>query len=649
VATSGYLGEELFIWNVDDGTVVRRLGAHSQAVWSVGWSPDGKSIAWGNAGKRDLKGQHHPLKHTFLARDLEVGEARTEAFLQAREKAGPLSLQFGKSLNRIVVTKEREPVAEVILKQRAQCFTLFPKEPIVAAGTMYGLFSFDALTGKQLRSFQGHTGDLHAVAPSPDGRFLLSGSSDHTLRIWALDQEEPLVSFFFARDDWIAWTPQGYYAASPGGERLMGWQINNGPDKMATFYPAAQFRKSLYRPDVIKRLLEAGSVAKALELADKERGKATTLVNVTDVLPPLVVLTSPDQVATTATEPQITVRALARSSSQHPVVAMRLLLDGRPYTEKDGLRKVTSPKIGEVRESWTIQLAPGKHTLAVQAESSVSKAVSESVEVTFDASRGIKRVDDPKTIEPKDLPCLYVLAIGISEYPGNLKLNYAAKDASVLGKTFASASKAVYQKVEVKTITDKNATRRNILQGLSWLKKQMTQRDVAIITFAGHGDKDTDGKFYLLPVDVDTEDLLSSAVPSDLFKGALQSIPGKVIVLLDACHSGAVGGDTRKRSGGNLTDDLRRDLVTDDYGVVVMCSSTGKEVSLESAKVEHGFFTLALVEGLSGKAANKVGIVYLNELDVYVTNRVKELSNGRQHPVTDRPTSIRSFPLTQAN
>ncbi len=91
-----------------------------------------------------------------------------------------------------------------------------------------------------------------AVAPSPDGRFLLSASDDQTVRIWVPDRDEPLLSLFFAGDDWIAWTPEGYYAASPGGENLMGWQVSNGPEQVGTFVPASQFRKSLYRPDVIK-------------------------------------------------------------------------------------------------------------------------------------------------------------------------------------------------------------------------------------------------------------------------------------------------------------------------------------------------------------------------------------------------------------
>jgi hypothetical protein len=79
-----------------------------------------------------------------------------------------------------------------------------------------------------------------------------------------------------------------------------------------------------------------------------------------------------------------------------------------------------------------------------------------------------------------------------------------------------------------------------------------------------------------------------------------------------------------------------------------MASSTGREFSLENNAKRQSNFTLAIVERLSGAADyNKDGSFYLNELDEYVTNRVKELTNGQQHPVTAKPTSIRSFPLAR--
>ena len=60
-------------------------------------------------------------------------------------------------------------------------------------------------------------------------------------------------------------------------------------DRMAQFFPAAQFRKTLYKPQVIKLLMRTGSVDRALELVGTEK----TIVS--EVLPPTVIITTPDR------------------------------------------------------------------------------------------------------------------------------------------------------------------------------------------------------------------------------------------------------------------------------------------------------------------------------------------------------------------
>ena len=517
---------------------------------------------------------------------------------------------------------------------KVRCYTLLDGDR-VAVGAEFGLYLFDARTGQRIREFQGHTGVVWAVAPSPDGRYLLSGSDDQTIRVWDPDREEPILSLFAAGDDWVAWTPEGYYAASPGGEALMGWHVNNGHDQMASFYPAARFRKALYRPDVIKLLLTTGSVERAIEVADRARGKATERTEVAKVLPPAVEVASPRH-GSRIDSPRLEVKSIARSRGEHPVTSLRLLLDGRPYRGQGGVKPIDPPRLGEVRESWSVELEPGKHAIAVQADSAASQGTSEPVEVTYEAPAPVR------------LPALYVLAVGITEYPGDLKLHYAAKDAQAIDGVFRSKSGALFRSVEVKLLTDAKATRTDFLAGLTWLRRQMTQSDVGVVFFSGHGQRDSEGSLYLLPVDADPDNLLATAVADDQLKKALAGMPGRVLALLDACHAGAAGGDKRKGPPNGLTDDLVRDLVTDDYGVIVMASSTGREFSLENNAQRQSNFTLAIVEGLSGNAdSNKDGSVYLNELDEYVTNRVKELTKGQQHPVTAKPTSIRSFPLSR--
>jgi hypothetical protein len=412
----------------------------------------------------------------------------------------------------------------------------------------------------------------------------------------------------------------------------MGWQVNNGFDKLPAYHPAARFHKSLFRPDVIGRLLEAGSVEGALKRVGPVRGKPAEQTTVAQVLPPRVAITSPLPGERLA-KPEVEVRATARGSGSHPVIALRLLLDGSPFEGQNGVRRIDKPKPGEVTGSWTVRLTPGKHRLAVQADTAASQGLSDVVEVGY--------VEE--TTPAVELPTLYVLAVGVAAYPGDLKLNYAARDADEITRTFKDKSKPLFRRVETRLLTDKEATRAGILDGLDWLGKQMTQRDVGVVFFSGHGYRDEKGRFYLLPVDVNLDRLLATGVANDDFRRALEAMPGRILVLLDACHAGAVG-DGRK---GGLTDDLVRDLVRDGYGLIVMCSSMGRESSQESNEHRHGFFMQALLEGLGGLAEkSRDGAVYFHVLDVYVTNRVKELTRGQQHPVTARPTTVDPFPLT---
>jgi hypothetical protein len=40
-------------------------------------------------------------------------------------------------------------------------------------------------------------------------------------------------------------------------------------------------------------------------------------------------------------------------------------------------------------------------------------------------------------------------------------------------------------------------------------------------------------------------------------------------------------------------------------------------------------------------------IIYLRELDYYISERVKELTKGSQHPTTLKPSTISRFPIVE--
>src|SRR5438067_2350327 len=120
-------------------------------------------------------------------------------------------------------------------------------------------------------------------------------------------------------------------------------------------------------------------------------------------------------------------------------------------------------------------------------------------------------------------------------------------------------------------------------------------------------------------------------------------MPGRILTILDACHSGAAASRGKVPPPARA-DHLARDLVSDDYGVVVMAASLGSECALEGPDAGHGFFTLGLVEALTGRADfNRDRLIHLHEADVYARARVRQLSRGEQNPVTGKPPGVRSF------
>jgi hypothetical protein len=77
-------------------------------------------------------------------------------------------------------------------------------------------------------------------------------------------------------------------------------------------------------------------------------------------------------------------------------------------------------------------------------------------------------------------------------------------------------------------------------------------------------------------------------------------MPGRLIAMFDACHSGAAAEGLA--TGIAATDDLVRDLVTEDYCVIVMCSSLGREYSIESSAVNQGSSRWPWLRGFPAKS-----------------------------------------------
>ncbi|MBP0651271.1 caspase family protein, partial [Mycobacterium tuberculosis] len=87
-----------------------------------------------------------------------------------------------------------------------------------------------------------------------------------------------------------------------------------------------------------------------------------------------------------------------------------------------------------------------------------------------------------------------------------------------------------YGDVEIRLLTDRDATREAILDGLEWLEKQVTSRDVGMLFLAGHGINDERQTFWFLPADASPERLRQRAVSHDDIRRTLQALAGKAIL-----------------------------------------------------------------------------------------------------------------------
>lgn len=476
-----------------------------------------------------------------------------------------------------------------------------------------------------------------SVNISGNGKVALAAFADGTIRWYRITDGKELLAFFPSADRkrWVLWTPSGYYDASPGAEELIGWHVNNGKDQAADFFPVGQFRSTYYRPDVISKVLETGDEARALELANEELGRKAQITTVAQMLPPVVEIASPSDNSEISSS-EVTIRYSLRTTLGEAVTHIRILVDGRPVTGNRQLTREEAAASG-VRE-LKLSVPERDSEVSIIAENKFAASVPATIRLRW---HGATPSADTFVIQPK----LYVLAIGVSQYQNpSYSLKFAAKDAQDFAAAATIQKGLLYRDVVVKVLTDQHATKDEILDGLDWIRKETTSKDVAMVFFAGHGLNDQNGVYYFLPYNTDLEKLLRTGVPFTDIKNTVQSLAGKTLFFIDTCHSGNVLGGRR-----GLADDLNgviNELASAESGAVVFAASTGNQYSLEDEKWNNGAFTKALVEGFTGRADySGKGRITINMLDLYISERVKELTGGKQTPTTAKPNTVPDFPI----
>jgi WD40 repeat protein len=645
IATAGGNENDIYIWEATSGKVKTHIVGQGRQLVAIG-AGKGLQVAFGNRdlSPRELDMQvpqdfpdYTPLEQSFDFEELSLESqtpiatefSRVQTTYQGKTvtRTSPYTLQMTDGAKRETI--ENYPQFDGVIRT----YTFTPEGNIVV-GSSYSLKLYDP-EGVKIQEFVGHTGEVTAVSVSADGRILASASTDQTMKLWNLANGTCLATLFVAADrEWICWTPQGYYAASAGGEQYIGWQVNQGMNKAASYYPVSVFRKRFYQPELVKRTIQSGSFEQALAQINAESRQKVETTTITAVLPPTIEWLAPKEALTETTDGTIQVRAKIQADRE--VTDVKVLVNGRVQAVKRGLAFDEPQAKAENEIVQEITLTAGQNEIAIFA-------AHKDAGVTSD-----KRVVLYNLAELK--PNLYMVAIGVSRYQRpELQLEYADDDAKAISQLFRAQEGKLYKTVNIKELYNEDATRDNILDALEWLEKETTQKDVAVIFVASHGQNDERGNFYIIPTGCDPDKLRRTGVDWSNFRDVLANLPSRVLLFLDTCHSGQLGKNLFTLRGQLDNTEAIRELASDENGVVILAASTGKEFSMEHPDWAHGAFTKALLDamGVGNADLNQDGIISLQELDYYVSERVKELTKGAQHPTTLKPSTISRFPIVQ--
>jgi hypothetical protein len=198
----------------------------------------------------------------------------------------------------------------------------------------------------------------------------------------------------------------------------------------------------------------------------------------------------------------------------------------------------------------------------------------------------------PPSAAPSQPPAgkFHALVIGNNRYRALTPLLTAVADARLVSELLRGQ-----YGFDVETL--ENASRQDIIQALSRLRRITTEADRVLIYYAGHGIRDEKtGRGYWLPVDAQSDNIANWVSSNDITDLAAAMPARHALIVADSCFSGAL-----TRAGLGITLDERagvlQRLVAKRSRTVL--TSGGLEPVLDAGAGQHSIFARAFVDALS--------------------------------------------------
>jgi len=487
-----------------------------------------------------------------------------------------------------------------------------------------------------------------AVTISGDDRWVVAALGDGTVRWYEKQTGNERLAFYLHPDEqrWIAWTPQGFYAAAPGAESLIGYHLNRGADKEAEFVGVDQLRTVFARADLVSKALN-DEYPQLAQTALRQVGEVWQILHAG--LPPKIEIAGGLQQSVKGRDFELDFTLLDQGGGigrveyrlNSEVVSSAV---GRPYAPR-------SPA-GQQRFRRPFSLVNGEHLIEVIAYGANDKLAAKPLTLKV-------QVDDPVQREPS----LYVLSVGVTRYrdQDSFGLKFAAADAVDFADALKAQEGRLFRNVHTKVLADSEATLTNIHSAFQQIAGQAQPQDVFVLYLAGHGLV-VDGRYHFVPQDLvyeNNDNIREKALSEEKLRDWLALVEvSKRLTVIDSCHAGKalntlasldqplVRGAEDKAAIGRLMDAT---------GSSVLAAASSQQQAFEGIAEPggkgHGLLTHVLLKGLQGSAdiLRKDSQIDVEELRAYAQSEVPRLSK-QQWKYEQTPMGLlkgQDFPIAQ--
>jgi RNA polymerase sigma factor (sigma-70 family) len=316
ILASGSSDKTIRLWDVQEQKQTGVLHGHTETVWSVAFSPDGKILASASYDKtirlwdaQEQKQAREPLENqsspsyaafspdgkTLASGDrsgslrfwdvqewkqTEVIEGFTNNFIYslAFSPDGKILASGGSYTETLLwdiqEQKEIGSLEEGSSWAGASSFAFTPDGKTIASTHQEEINLYSVQDQKKLGTLRGHTDFVRSIVFSPDGKNLISGGMDHTVRIWDLaKQKEVAVLRNGSHAHCVSISPDGEtIAAAIGGESLVRlWDAETHKEIGILKHPQRAAMSVSFSPD--GKTLASGNAGGLIYLWDYQKNK----------------------------------------------------------------------------------------------------------------------------------------------------------------------------------------------------------------------------------------------------------------------------------------------------------------------------------------------------------------------------------------